>query len=193
MSQLGGAPSGESDAGMTLVELLLYMGLSLVVLFVAGAMLISSSRAQTQVSGATSASTAGQLIMRSVQTGVRNASAVDLAVPSTGTQVLTVRTQDGQTPVQWSCQAWYFTPAAGGSLYTKRVPATAPIPAPGSLSSWTLLGTRVSVAGAPIFTVSAGLVTVNLSISAGAGAPQSMKSTSNTLNLVTVGSPCFLP
>ena len=183
----------KSDVGMTLVELLMYMGLSLVVLFVAGAMLISSTRAQTQVSGATSASTAGQLIMRSVQAGVRNASDVDLAVPSTGTQVLTVRTQGGQTPVQWSCQAWYFTPAAGGSLYTKRIPATVAIPAPGSLSSWTLLGTGVSVSGAPVFTVSAGLVTVNLSISAGAGAPQAMKSTSNTLNLVTVGSPCFLP
>ena len=193
MRRLTLASNGESDRGMSLVELLVYMSLSLVVLIVAGAMLISSTRAQTQVSGATSASTAGQLIMRSVQTGVRNASDVDLAVPSTGTQILTVRTQDGQTPVQWSCQAWYFTPAEGGSLYTKRIPATVAIPAPGSLSSWTLLGTGVSVSGAPVFTASAGLVTVSLSISAGAGAPQALKSTSNTLNLVTVGSPCFLP
>lgn len=178
---------------MTLIELLLYIALSVVILAVAGAMLVSATRAQTQVSGATSASTVGQLIMRSVQTGVRNASQVNLPAPVGGTQVLTVRTQDGQTPVSWSCQAWYFTPTAGGSIYTMRIPATAAIPAPtpGNLSSWTLLGTGVSVAGAQVFTASAGLVTVDLSISAGAGLPQAMKSKSNTLNLVTVGAPCF--
>lgn len=193
MRRLLRTQKGKPDRGMTLVELLLYMSLSLVVLVVAGAMLISSTRAQNQVSGTTSASTAGQLIMRSVQSSVRNASQVNLPAPISGTQVLTVRTQDGQTPVQWSCQAWYFTPDAGGSLYTKRIPATAAIPAPsaGNLSSWALLGSGVSVSGAQIFTASAGLVTVNLSINAGAGPPQSMKSTSNTLNLVTAGAPCF--
>jgi type II secretory pathway pseudopilin PulG len=178
---------------MTLIELLLHMALSVIILAVVGAMLVSSTRAQTQVSGATSASTVGQLIMRSVQTGVRTASQVNLPVPSGGAQVLTVRTQDGLTPVSWSCQVWYFTPASGGSVYTKRIPATTPYtaPDPGNLSSWTLLGTGVSVTGAPVFTASVGFVTVNLSINAGAGLPQAMKSTSNTLNLVTVGAPCF--
>jgi type II secretory pathway pseudopilin PulG len=177
---------------MTLVELLIYIALSIVVLAVAGAMLISSTRAQTQVSAATSASTAGQLIMRSVQTGIRNASHVNLVEPGSGTQILTVRTQDGQTPAQWSCQAWYFAPAAGGSLYTKRTPETVAISAPTteSLSSWTLLGTNVSVSGARVFTASAGLVTVSLSMKSGAGPSQAMNSTSNTLNLETEGAPC---
>jgi type II secretory pathway pseudopilin PulG len=188
------ARTAKCESGLTLVELLLYMGLSVVVLVVAGAMLVSSTRAQTQVSGATSASTAGQLIMRSIETGVRNASQVDLpATTASGTQLLTVRTQDGETPVQWSCQAWYFTPdAGGGSLYTRRMPATTAIPSPaGGLSSWTLLGAGVSVSGAPVFTRSAGLVTVSLSVRAGSGSPIPMKSVSNTLNLVTSGAPCF--
>jgi type II secretory pathway pseudopilin PulG len=180
------------ESGFTLIELMLYMGLSVIVFAVVVGMLTNSGRAQSEVDGVTKASNAGQLIIRAVQTGVRNASQVSLTA-SGGTQLLMVRTAGGQTPVQWTCQAWYFTPNAGGTLYTLRTPATGPLPppTPGTLSSWSVLGTGISVSGAQVFTASAGLVTVSLNINAGSATPISLNSTSNTLNLVTTGSPCF--
>ncbi len=181
-----------AESGLTMVELLLYMSLALVVLMVAGAMLINSITAGTQVDKTTAASNTGQLIMRSVQSGVRNATQVGLTAAGGG-QLLTVTTSGGVTPVVWSCEAWYFTPTSGGSLYMLRTPATAPIPAPTSatLGSWTLLGTGISVTGTPVFTASAGLVTVNLNINTGNPTPLALSSPASTLNLVTVGTTCF--
>jgi hypothetical protein len=186
------ADGTRSESGLTLVELLLYVSLSLVVLLVAGAMLINSTRAGSQVDRTTAASNTGQLIMRTVQSGVRNATQVGLTA-SGGNQLLTVTTSGGLTPVVWSCEAWYFTPTAGGSLYMLRTPATAPIPAPTSatLGSWTLLGTGISVTGSPVFTASAGLVTVNLNVDTGNPSPLALTSPASTLNLVTVGTACF--
>jgi hypothetical protein len=188
-----GSAGKESETGITLVELLLYMSLSVIVLAVAMAMLINSANAQKQVNGATAAASAGQLIIGSVQAGVRNASQVQLTTPGAGTQLLMVRTAGGQTPLQWTCQAWYFTTGGGGTLYTKRIPDTAPIapPTASTLSSWSVLATGISVAGAQIFTASAGLVTVSLNIDTGKATPIALSSTSNTLNLVTTGTPCF--
>lgn len=186
-------PAGrDSETGITLVELLLYMSLSVIVLAVAMAMLINSTNAQKQVNGAVAAASKGQLIIGSVQAGVRNASQVQLTAGA-GTQLLMVRTAGGQTPVQWSCQAWYFTTGGGGTLYTKRVPATAAMAPPnaGTLPSWTLLGTGISVSGAQVFTASAGLVTVSLNIKTSKTTPIALSSTSNTLTLVTTGTPCF--
>jgi Tfp pilus assembly protein PilW len=181
-----------SESGLTLVELLLYVSLSLVVLMVAGAMLINSTSAGSQVDKTTAASNKGQLIMRSVQSGVRNATQVGLT-SSGGNQLLTVTTSGGLTPVVWSCEAWYFTPTAGGSLYVTRAPATGPIPVPTSatLASWTLLGTGISTTGSPVFTAAAGLVNVNLNIDTGNPAPLTLTSPASTLNLVTVGTACF--
>jgi hypothetical protein len=170
------------------------MSLSVIVLAVAMAMLINSTNAQKQVNGATAAASSGQLIMGSVQAGVRNASHVQLT--GAGTQLLMVRTAGGQSPVQWACQAWYFTTAGGGTLYTKRILASASAtalpmagPTASTLSSWTLLGTGISVSGAQIFIASAGLVTVSLTIDTGKATPITLKSTSNTLTLVTTGAP----
>jgi hypothetical protein len=173
------------------VELILYMGLSLVVLLVAGTMLIDATHAQKQVNGATAATDRGQLIMRSVQAGVRNASQVQLTTAA-GTQLLMVRTASGQTPVQWSCQAWYYTSTAGGTLYTKRTPATTAmqVPTASTLNSWSVLGKGISVSGAQVFTASAGLVTVSLNINT-SQTPVALASTTNTLSLVTTGAPCF--
>jgi type II secretory pathway pseudopilin PulG len=192
MKPLASTGSTRSESGLTLVELLLYMSLSIIVLLVAGAMLNTSTRAQSQVDRTTAASNTGQLVMRSVQSGVRNATQVGLTA-SNGTQLLTVTTSGGLTPVVWSCEAWYFTPSSGGSLYMLRTAATAPIQAPTSstIGSWTLLGTGISLNGAAVFTATAGLVTLTLNIDTGNPTPLSLTSPASTLNLVTVGTACF--
>jgi hypothetical protein len=186
------ADTKRSESGLTLVELLLYVLLALLVLSVAGGMLINSIRTGSQVDRGTAAANTGQLIMRSVQSGVRNATQVGLTSTS-GTQLLSVTTTNGLTPVVLSCQAWYYTPTAGGSLYMRRTAATAPITAPTSttLGSWTLLGTGISVTGGQVFTATAGLVTVSLNINAATASPLSLTSPVSTLNLITVGTPCF--
>jgi hypothetical protein len=186
------ADAQRPESGLTLVELLLYVLLALLVLSVAGGMLINSIRTGSQVDRSTAAANTGQLIMRSVQSGVRNATQVGLTSTS-GNQLLSVTTTNGLTPVVLSCQAWYYTPTAGGSLYMRRTAATAPIPAPDSttLGSWTLLGTGISVSGGQVFTATAGLVTVSLNIDAATASPLSLTSPASTLNLVTVGTPCF--
>lgn len=113
------------ESGFTLIELMIASLIGVLVLLTAGAILTSMLKAQNQVDGLTTAATAGQLVSRSVEEGVRNAAgpigstdpvqAVGIkAEPVTDTttrsQLLRARvatgTDDGT--VTWQCDAWYY-------------------------------------------------------------------------------------
>jgi prepilin-type N-terminal cleavage/methylation domain len=137
----------DNQGGFTLIELLVYTALFLIVLVIAGGMLINGTRGQETVRSVTGAATVGQQVVRSVQAGVRNASEMALtADPVAGTQLLVIRTVGGDPDsTATSCQAWYYTPSDGGTVYTTRT-SGAPIalPAGGPSGVWTLLGTGIS-------------------------------------------------
>ena len=148
---LSGARQKKAEQnGFTLIELLLYMTLSIIVVVIAGGILISGLRTQGTAGSVTDAANTAQQIVRSVQAGVRNASAITVTSNSvSGTQLLLARTvgNDPNSTVA-SCQAWYYTPSNGGAVYTtKSTPALAiSLPNGGPQGFWTILGAGITPA-----------------------------------------------
>ena len=180
------------ESGFTLIELLVYVSFAVVILSIVGGMLVSSVGTERDVRSTTEATNLGQLISRSVHSGVRNASQVSLQNIE-DTQFLVVRSAGSAASVVWACEAWYYTPDAGGSLYTKRTSPASLIAAPvsGDLSSWIKLGDGVSANGAVIFGAINGRITVDLNVAAGTQAAVTVSTTASPRTLATVGAPCL--
>ena len=194
-------PRGERhhpEAGISLVELLIYALLSLVVLAVVGGVLASGLKTQATVQTVTDATTTAQQIVSSVQSGVRNASAVTIVSPPTaGSQMLIARVvaMDPSSTAP-SCQAWYYTPSNGGALYTKKTTPASVIAVPASdpPTGWSLLGVGVAPlsSGGAVFTAPAGLrVELNLYVAAASQPKVRMSSTIYTPQTTTVSTPCY--
>ncbi|WP_206750643.1 type II secretion system protein J [Cryobacterium sp. TMT2-10] len=186
------------ESGLTLVELLVAMVLSVVILSIAGGLLLNAVRAQNAVQSATAATNLGQLIARSVEAGVRNASAVTVINdPLTGTQLLIARTAGRGSTNSWSCQAWFYTPANGGAVYTSRTTPPAAIMAPSGIpiAPWTLIGDRLSSVDAAtstnVFSAPSGRVDLKFVVTNGKRAPILVQSTVYLRKAPTVSSPCF--
>ncbi|TFC66618.1 PilW family protein [Cryobacterium sp. TMT2-4] len=188
------------ERGFSLAELLIYMALLVLVLFVAGGLLVNGLRTQETTQSVTNASTTAQQIARSVQAGVRNASAVTVVTDAVaGTQLLVVRaigTDPSSTAA--SCQAWFYTPHNGGSIYTKRTssPATLiTVPAGGPQGVWSLLGSGVSPADpvtARVFNAPSGSrVDLKFNVAAGAHPYVLINTTTYTPQISMVSAPCF--
>ncbi|MET1051768.1 MAG: hypothetical protein ABWX65_03925 [Mycetocola sp.] len=135
----------EPEAGMSLVELLIYSTLAIVVLTIVGSVLTAALRAENEVRSLSSTASLGQLVSRSVEEGVRNASGILADVEDANGQLLRARVAVGTAAgeVEWECQAWYYSPSTT-SFYWATDETTA-IPAPTTLddldgSPWILLG-----------------------------------------------------
>jgi type II secretory pathway pseudopilin PulG len=190
---------GGKESGFTLVELLIYMGLLLIVLVVAGGLLVSGLRTQETAQSVTNAANVAQQIARSVQAGVRSASAATvISNAGDGTQLLLVRSigSDPNSTVA-SCQAWYYTPANGGAVYTtKTTPASViTLPSGGPQGVWSLLGVGVSPADpatGSVFTAPSGSrVDLKFNVAAGSHPYVLINTTTYTPQTTTVSSPCF--
>ena len=188
----------DPERGITLVELMIYALLSLIVLAIVGGVLASGLRTQAAVQTVTSAATTAQQIVSSIQSGVRNASAVTIVSPPTaGSQMLIARVV-GMDPASTAptCQAWYYTPVNGGAVYTKKTTPAAAIAIPSSdpPSGWSLLGVGVSPSssGGAVFTAPAGLrVDLTFNVAAVAQPYVSMLTTIYTPQTTTVSAPCY--
>ena len=77
MARVDDSLAAESDRGITLVELLVYMLLAIVVLTIVGSILINSFQAERQVRDAAQSNSTAQLVAESLGRGIRNASAVE--------------------------------------------------------------------------------------------------------------------
>lgn len=198
-------PRSGRDAGFSLVELLIYMGLLVLVVSVAGGLLITGLKTQETTQAVTTAATTAQQIARSVQAGVRNASAVTVTSDNpawpAGAQLLAARTI-GTDPLSTasSCQAWYFTgPGVDGSgaIYTKRTTPAAVITVPGGgpQGVWTLLGAGVRPADpvtARVFNAPSGSrVDLKFNVAAGTHPYVLINTTTYTPQIATVSTPCF--
>ncbi len=185
--------------GFTLIEMLIAASLSIIVLTTVGGILISALRTQETARTVTDAANTAQQIVRSVQTGVRNASAVSVTSDATaGTQLLLARTI-GSDPASTtaSCQAWYYTPANGGAVYMmKTTPASAiTLPASGPQGVWTLLGAGVSPAdpatGKVFNAPNGGRVELRFDVAAGTHPYVLVNTMTYTPQSTTVSAPCF--
>jgi type II secretory pathway pseudopilin PulG len=189
----------EDEAGFTLVELTIATGLTLIVLVIAGGILISGLRTQEVARTVTDAANTAQQIVHSVQTGVKNASAITVTSnATTGTQLLLVRTVSSDpNSTAPSCQAWYYTPSNGGAVYTtKTTPAVAiTLPTGGPQGIWTILGTGVSPAdpttGKVFNAPNGGRVELKFDVAAGVHPYVLVNTMTYNSQSTTVSSPCF--
>lgn len=185
--------------GFTLVELMISTGLTLIVLVIAGGVLISGLRTQEIARSVTDAANTAQLIVHSVQAGVKNASAITVTSnTTTGTQLLLVRTVSSDpASTAPSCQAWYYTPANGGAVYTKKTtPATAiTLPTGGPQGVWTILGSGVSpadpITGKVFNAPNGGRVELKFDVAAGSHPYVLINTMTYNSQSTSVSSPCF--
>lgn len=197
-----------SEAGLSLIELILASGLSVLVLSLLAGLFLSTSHAQNSIRTATQAADLGQLISRSVAQGVGNATALKVQTDTaTGRQMMLARTYNGDPSVDptqnasagSACEAWFYSPASGGAIYTKRTtPATAiTMPTGTPDSSWSLLGNglEVQVGAAPsalIFSTPDGTrAELKFDVINGKDNPVHIETTATIPNPITESAPCF--
>jgi type II secretory pathway pseudopilin PulG len=184
------------EDGITLIELLVSSMLAIVILTIAGSMLISGLRTQETATSVTDATTSAQQIARSLQAGVRNASALSTTTGGdAGSQVLLARVLDSTAnSTAAHCQAWYYTTQNGGAVYTTTSSAAIAIPGGPPGSGWTLLGTGVSpsASGGPVFLApSNSRVELTYKVAAAAHPYVLINTTTFTQQSATVSAPCF--
>lgn len=185
---------GARDAGITLIELLIYSFLAIVVLTLVGQFLINSLRVDTQVRNGAEAASNAQVAAASIGRGVRNASAVEVVEVEPGLQVLRTRSiGGGDTPV-WLCQAWAIQ---DGALRWTSSDAAIPITAQ-AVAGWTLIVDNVRPApGKPYFAANAAdrAVDFAFTIANGDGAPILIDTTAISRQPIPatgrVSLPCF--
>lgn len=191
---------GKSDeSGFTLIEFLISSGLSIIVLVIAGGVMIAGLRTQEIARSVTDAANTAQQIVRSVQAGVKNASAISVTSGATaGTQLLLVRTiSSDPNSTAPSCQAWYYTPSNGGAVYTTRTtPATAiTVPTAGPQGAWTIIGTGISpadpVTGKVFNAPSGGRIELKFDVAAGKHPYVLINTMTYNSQSTAVSSPCF--
>ena len=189
----------ERESGFTLVELMIASGLTIIVLVITGGILISALRTQEIARTVTDAANVAQQIVHSVQAGVKNASAITVTGDATtGTQLLLVRTVSSDpNSTAPSCQAWYYTPANGGAVYTtKTTPAAAiTLPSGGPQGVWTILGTGISPAdpttGKVFNAPNGGRVELKFDVAAGSHPYVLINTMTYNSQSTAVSSPCF--
>lgn len=187
------------DRGFTLIEMLVASVLSIIVLTIGGGVLVGGLRAQESARTVTDAANIAQQIVRSIQAGVRNASAITVISDAVaGTQLLLARTigSDPNSTVA-SCQAWYYTPLNGGTVYTRRTtPASViSLPSGGPQGLWTIIGSGVSPAdpatGKVFNAPSGGRIELNFSVAAGTQPYVLIDTMTYAARSTTVSAPCF--
>lgn len=126
-----------SDAGFTLVELLISSALVSVVVIVIGGVLISSMRADETVRTVTASTTDGQLVVNVIEGGVRNSTAITVSTAADGVSRFAVARVAG--PGGAECVAWFYD-ASLDTIYSRTSPSAITAPTPGSVgTAWTPL------------------------------------------------------
>jgi Flp pilus assembly pilin Flp len=150
-----GAPNrnfGSDERGITLIEVMVYALLLSVVIAIAGGMIFSAVTTSKTVVSITENSTAGQLVARSVVTGIRNSSDFQLSGPVGDDQMLVARRAGSNATLTWSCEAWYYAATDNKVWFTSSNVAILP-PTAAEVVTWTLLTEDVQpVSGSAIFT-----------------------------------------
>lgn len=98
--------ASRDDEGLTLVELIIYMSLTVVVGTIVVSMFISTIQTQERVTAVTQATTRGQVVAQSIEKALRNA--VDVSIEGTNGDTLKVLTTLSGAG---TCQAWRVTSA----------------------------------------------------------------------------------
>lgn len=132
MSILRGAAPGSDEAGISLVEVIIYSAVTALLLSILGGVFFVGFQTQAAAGGRDAATGAAQAVSNSVQTAVRNASSISVTGP-----VLKARVASGVAG--WQCVTWALT--GDNKLVYKA--ASAAITST-DYSSWTVLAVGAS-------------------------------------------------
>ena len=181
------------DAGFTLIELLVTTVLLSAVILVGGGLFISVLTTQRTVSAVTTSATDAQLAASTIESRIRNASEFRLSAAGPD-QLLVARSANAGSTLTWSCHAWYYSPANGGSLRTTTTPAGTRIAAPNAaqLATWTLLAQGITPrSGTGIFSASGKQLTISFNATAQNNQPVAIQTTTAILTGVTETLTCY--
>lgn len=140
-------PHSRSDAGMSLVELLIVSMLGVILVAGVSALFVSGWRAEAATRDRDAATGAANLIASSIQAGIRNSSAFTVTtvqISGETSDVLRASVLVDSAAWAWQCRAWALTPG-GDLLYSTTIRPD------GSYTGWTELAEvssrQVHVAG----------------------------------------------
>lgn len=184
------------ETGVSLVELLIYMLLSVTVLTIIASILINSLEAQNTVRTSAEATSTAQLAAQSLNRGVHNASAIEVSSPAAGVTVVRTRSLDSSAAGVWRCEAWAV---AGGELRTTTSAAAIPVPTSSAeVASWLLVTEGVEPIGTnPVFSLAADerSLAVGFTVANGSGIPVTLDTTIVSKQPIPatgkVTAPCF--
>lgn len=186
----------DDERGVSLVELLIYIALSVVVLTIIAAILINALRTEATVRDSAASANSAQIAAQSLNRGIHNASAIEVTSPAAGITVVRTRSIDSSAAGVWRCEAWAV---ADGELRTTNSTTAIALPTTASaVSSWLLLAAGVQPIGsAPIFSLGADdrSLGVSLTVADGDAVPVNLDTTIVSKQPIPstgkVTSPCF--
>ena len=184
--------SVRSDEGVTMMELLVYTILGSLVLIIVGSLVINGLRGQESVTAITTATTQAQLAASTIQTDVRNSSAIRVTVIGNDQLVVARVARGGDAAIVWKCVAWYYS-ATTKEIRTKTSSAAITAPSVSGLTSWSLIASKVkpTTSGAAVFTGDAKQLSMTFTVDAGSTKPVPVTSSATSRNQTGVSSPCF--
>lgn len=146
------------DAGMSLVEVIVYLAVAVLVTLGLSTMFASGVSASTSTKNRDTATGQAQLITTALQIGIRNSSAFTVT-----DNLLRARVATGEA--DWRCDAWAVTPA-GRFVYRT---SNSAIAAPSDYSDWAVLADQVrgTLTGDQAFAMSTDRVEIGLEITVG--------------------------
>ncbi|MDY7541561.1 MULTISPECIES: PulJ/GspJ family protein [unclassified Cryobacterium] len=169
----------QGQSGLTLIELMVAMVLTVLILAVAGGLFISTSKAQSTVTTGTQATDTAQAVARSIERGITNASEFTI-LTSGSDSLLIARTAGPGSTVVWKCNGWYYSAANRDIRTTATADGTKIVlPSSAQLAAWTVLASNVlPTAGNQIFTLSgASQLDLNLAVMVSGGVPVALTTT----------------
>lgn len=134
------------DSGLTLVELIIAAGLTVLVLTLVGTFMVDSFSAQHKVTTTAEATSSAQVTMYSLETQVRQASAIGVfAGNTTQSQLLVARTEVGSGSHAYHCEAWFYDDVAKAIFHTTFT-GQSTWPWGSSITNWVDLGSGLTSA-----------------------------------------------
>jgi type II secretory pathway pseudopilin PulG len=121
-----------TDAGFTLVELLISAALTSVVIIVIGGVLVSSMQADETVRTVTTSTTDGQLVANVIDGGMRNSTAVAVSTAADGVSSFAVARVVGASGPE--CVAWFYD-AEIDTIFRRTSSSAITAPEPGSVGA----------------------------------------------------------
>ena len=166
--------SAVNESGFTLVELLVACMLLVVVMLGVASLMVTLIKAPRLVTSRMDAANSGEVMVRSIEQGIRNSSNFRLTTPSGADQLLVARTAQASATLTWVCAAWYFSAADGSIRYHQSLTAIPAVPTSADLASWSVLGSAVAPSsGTGIFAVSGQELVTSFTVAAAGQSGQS--------------------